>query len=230
MKDSPFQRILKTLKIETNLGRAPESSLRELAQDARLHDFEKGEYVFRAGDESEYVHLLERGRIVLSKTSHSGKSFTFMIAIKGTTLNAVTCFMGRHRFFSARVAEKTTVVTIPSKIFKQWVLSHPEVAAGILTTMGDLLDGAYTRILDLIDESAENRILNALNMLCARIGPKLSLGNRDVAEMTGVSRETAARVISNLQKLNLVEKSRGSILILDPSQLKDLSTSPFFIL
>ncbi|WDP90109.1 MAG: Crp/Fnr family transcriptional regulator [Desulfobacter sp.] len=230
MEAQDFQRILKTLKLEVNLGRAPEASLMELAQSARLQNYKKDEYVFHAGDESEYVHLLEKGRIILSKASPSGRSFTFLIAVKGTTLNAVTCFMARRRFFCARVAETATVVAIPSPIFKQWVLSHPKVAAGILNTMGDLLDGAYTRILDLIDESAENRILNALNMLCSRIGPDLPLRNRDVAEMTGVSRETAARVISNLQKLSLISKSRGTIRILDPSQLQDLSTSPFFIL
>jgi len=96
--------------------------------------------------------------------------------------------------------------------------------------MGNLLDGAYTRILDLIDESAEQRILNALNMLSLRIGPDLPMTNSDIADMTGTSRETAARVISRLQEAGLIRKSRGHIEILNGPQLDGLSTSPFFIL
>ena len=54
-------------------------------------------------------------------------------------LHAVTGFMARPRFFSARVAEKACVVMIPQAAFTGWVLDHPQVAQGILNTMGDLL-------------------------------------------------------------------------------------------
>ena len=145
-------------------------------------------------------------------------------------LNAVTCFRSRVRYFSARVAEDAAVLALPCPLFREWVLRNPEVAAGILNTMGDLIDGAYTRILDLIDESAEKRILNALSMLSSRIGNDLPLTNGDVAEMVGTSRETAARVISRLQDAGLVAKSRGVIKILDKDGLDSSSTSPFFML
>ena len=101
---------------------------------------------------------------------------------------------------------------------------------GILSTMGEMLDGAYTRILGLIDESAETRVLNALSMLAARMGPELALTNSDVAELVGVSRETAARVVSRLQDAGLVVKSRGSITILDRDRLDGMATSPRFVL
>ena len=56
------------------------------------------------------------------------------------------------------------------------------------------------------------------------------LTNGDVAEMTGVSRETAARVISSLQKKDLISKSRGVINVLDRKKLQDMSTAPYFML
>jgi CRP-like cAMP-binding protein len=174
--------------------------------------------------------LVESGRVILSKDAPSGKAFTFLIATRGLPLNAVACFKPRPRFFSARAVEKTMVIAIPSPAFKQWVLENADVAACILDTMGNLLDGAYTRILDLIDESVEQRILNALNMLSLRIGPDLPMTNNDIADMTGTSRETAARVISRLQEAGLIRKSRGHIEILNGLQLDGLSTSPIFIL
>jgi CRP-like cAMP-binding protein len=168
--------------------------------------------------------------VVLTRESPTGKAFTFRIAGRGTPLNAVTCFRDRPRFFSARVAEPTTVLAIACEIFRTWVLDNPIVADGIINAMGDLLDGAYTRILDIIDGSVEERILNALTMLSARIGPDLPLTNADVADLVGTSRETAARVISRLQEFSLITKTRGKITIINQQKLDDASTSPFFIL
>ncbi|WP_419787362.1 Crp/Fnr family transcriptional regulator [Pseudodesulfovibrio sp.] len=224
------EQIIGILCEDANLGLAEHEVLGRLAERTERVHYEKGQYVFRAGDPSTHYYMVESGRVILSKEAPSGKVFTYLIAVRGMTLNAVTCFRPRPRLFSARVQESATLLAIPSEVFSQWVLDCPAVASGILDTMGELLDGAYTRILDIIDESAERRILNALNMLTARIGPDLPLTNADVAEMTGVSRETAARVVSRLQEVGLIAKSRGAIRILNRDQLDELSTSPFFIL
>ncbi len=230
MSDTPCPQIIEALREDINLRLAPSEALAELARAARRLHFEKGAYVFEAGDSAEQYYLVESGRVVLSRESPGGKVFTFRIAVRGTPLNAVTCFRTRVRFFSARVAEAATIITIPCAVFKAWVLDNPAVAAGIISTMGDLLDGAYTRILDLIDESVEKRILNALSMLSSRIGLELPLTNADVAELVGTSRESAARVISRLQEHGLVAKSRGAISVMDKERLDASSTSPFFIL
>lgn len=221
---------IETLKLDIALGCAARPALADLAENARLLGFEKGDYIFNTGDESNDFFMVENGRVILSKESESGKSFTFLIAVRGTPLNAVACFEPRPRFFSARAAEKTTVIAIPSPIFKQWVLDNPDVGSAILNTMADMLDGSYTRIIDLIDESVEQRILNALNMLSSRLGPNLPMTHNDIADITGTTRETAARVISRLKDVGLLSKSHGQIKIIDIPLLAEMSTSPFFIL
>jgi len=126
--------------------------------------------------------------------------------------------------------EPSTILSIPCHVFTQWVTANPDVAINIFATIGTLLDGAYARILDVIDESVETRILNALNMLSTRIGSDLPLTNVDVAELVGTSRESAARVISHLQEKGLIAKSRGTIRILDQDRLEEASSNSFFIL
>lgn len=230
MNDAQLKQFAETLHEDANLNKATPSAIVELARHANRNRFKKGTYVFRTGDVTDMYYLVESGSVVLSRESPSGKAFTYRIAGRGTPLNAVTCFREGLRFFSARVTKQADVIAIPCPQFRRWVLENPEVAAGIISTMGDLLDGAYTRVLDMIDGSAEERILNALNMLSFRIGPELPLTNADVAELVGTSRETAARVISRLQYFGLITKSRGVIKIIDKSGIDDASTSPFFIL
>ncbi|GAU09864.1 Crp/Fnr family transcriptional regulator [Desulfoplanes formicivorans] len=230
MQKKSMQETIEALQLDINLNRASTSALVELAQSARRQHFERGEYVFTAGDASTDFYLVASGRVILAKEAPSGKIFTSLVAVRGTPLNAVTCFQSRPRFFSARVVERTVVLAIPSPTFRRWVLSNPEVAEGIMSTMGDLLDAAYTRILDLVDARAETRILNVLGMLSSRMGLSLPLTNNDVAEMVGVSRETAARVISRLQEIGLIFKVRGTLQIIDKPRLDELSSGAFFML
>lgn len=228
MASDNYKNTIKTLKLDIALGCAANPALENLAKNARLLRFDKGDFIFTAGDESNDFYLVESGRVILSKDTLSGKSFTFLIAVRGTPLNAVACFKPRPRFFSARAVKKTRIIAIPSRIFTKWVLDNPEVASAILNTMGDMLDGAYTRIVDLIDESVEQRILNALNMLCSRLGPNLPMTNNDIADITGTTRETVARIITRLKEAGLISKSRGQIKIINLSQLDEMSNSPFF--
>ncbi|XPV75154.1 MAG: Crp/Fnr family transcriptional regulator [Desulfovibrio sp.] len=229
-KKNALQHIVHALQADKNLNLAPPSSLSGLARKAtRLH-FKKGDYIFKSEEQSTRFYLVENGQVIMSKESLSGKSFTYLMATRGFTLNAITCFKLGTYMFSARAIDEVSIISIPSADFRNWVLCNPEVCNGILSTMGDLLNGAYTRIIDLVDESAEKRISNVLCMLSTRIGLKLSLTNSDIAEMAGTSRETAARTISRLQESGTISKSRGSIHILDKEQLDQITSSPFFII
>lgn len=222
--------IIEVLREDINLTKAPPAALEELAREASRLAFDKGDLVFQSGDDADRYYLVESGRVVMSLESPTGKAFTFRIADRGTPLNAVTCFSGRPRFFTARVAEQASVITIPGRVFRDWVQAHPEVALGIIGTMGDLLNGAYARLLDMVDGSVEARILNALSTLSTRSGTELPLTNADVAELVGTSRETAARVVSRLQGHGLIAKSRGTITIVDKPRLDESATNPFLTL
>jgi len=221
---------IKTIRQHPTFKHFSDQTLAELARLCKRLHFNKGEFIFHCGDPSDDMYMIESGRVIVSKDAPSGKSFTFVVAVQGITLNAVTCFKPRPRFFSARASEETTVLVASRQDFVEWVGRHADVAAEIIDTMGGLLDSAYNRIMDLIDESVEQRILNALSMLSSRLGTDLSMTNTELADMTGTSRETAARVISRLQGAGLLAKSRGQIKILDLSRLSDLSTGHVFLL
>lgn len=225
----PTDAIVRVLQTDINLRLAEPEALVLLARRARQLQFAKGEYVFHAGEAATHFYLMQRGKVIMSKEAPSGRSFTYLVAGPGMSLSGIACFKDGPRLFTARVVEDATVLSIPSAEFRAWVQDNPAVAIGILGTMGDMLNGAYTRVLDLIDESVETRVVNVLRMLHARLGTDLPLTNSDIAEMTGTSRESAARVVSRLQAAGILSKSRGRITICDPECLSAPS-GPFFII
>lgn len=217
---------IETLRLHRDFSYLPAKAITELATMASREFYKKDEFIFHSGDPTTQCHFVESGYILLSKESSSGKSFAFLLAGKGATLNAITCFKPSARFFSARAIENASVLTISRNNFQKWVFAHPDVTKNIITTLGELLDAAYQRIVDLVSSSVEQRVINTLCMISHRLGPTLPLTNKDLAEMTGTSRESAARAISKLQDSGLLSKSRGIIKILNASNLTALSTIP----
>ncbi len=224
-----FDRI-NTIRLHPAYETLSDGVLSELAKKTSRIHFVKGEFIFHQEDPSDSMYIIESGRVIVAKNAPSGKMFTFVVGLPGVTLNAVTCFKRRPRYFSARAVEDTTVLAASSEDFSQWVVHHPQVVIETMDSLGSLLDGAYNRIMDLLDESAEQRIVNTLTMLCSRIGADLPFTNRELAHMTGTSRETAARVISRLQGAGLLSKSRSRIEILDSHRLKTLTGNHAFLI
>ena len=204
--------------------------LSDLAEKTKRMYFAKGDFIFHQEEPSDSMYIIETGRVIVAKNAPSGKTFTFVVGLPGATLNAVTCFKQRPRYFSATAVEDTTVLAASSHDFSAWVLSHPQVTIGTIDILGSLLNEAYNKIIDLIDESVEQRIINTLMMLYSRIGPRLPFTNMELADMTGTSRETAARAISRLQAAGLISKFRSRIEIIDPDRLKELSGNHIFLI
>lgn len=216
---------IETLRSHREFAHLPETPLTELATMASRKLYRKNETIFHSGDIIDNCYIIESGSVLLSKESPTGKPFSFLLSGKRAALHAVTNFSPNGRFFSARATEKTSLLVIPSNYFKKWVLRNPDVTNNIILTLGELLDAAYQRLTDLVNESVEQRIINLLLELSSRMGLTLPLTNKDLADMTGTSRETACRVILKLQDSGIVLKSRGQIKILDLPQLESLSTT-----
>ena len=230
MSNNDIAKKIEALRVNRDFCTLPENIIQELAAKTKRIFFKKGEFIFHAGDVTDYCYFVESGCVLLSKNSPTGKSITFLLLEKGASINAVTCFKPCPTYFSARLLKNTMVLSIPRKDFTEWILKSPELTNNVICTLGELLDSAYHRMLDLVNEPAEQRIINILYIISDRLGATLSLTNNDLADLVGTSRETAARVIVKLQNSGILSKSRGQITILDVSQLKRLSSSPLFLL
>lgn len=209
---------------------AGKEQLIELAGQARRLVLNKGEYVFRQGDEAVEAHVVETGRVKVFKTSNAGNTFTALIAGPGYTLNAIACVAPQPRFFSARAMEKSTVLAVPAAAFNDFVIHSPRVAQSILTIMGQLQLSAFNRIMDLLEESVEQRILNILTRLAEGKGPDLVLTNADLADLAGTTRESTTRVLGRLDEAGLISRGRGRIRINDLDRLQEMAGDRFFLI
>ncbi|MBN1568587.1 MAG: Crp/Fnr family transcriptional regulator [Acidobacteria bacterium] len=198
------------------------ADLRVMAALATSVHYVKGAFIFNDGDPAEFFYVAQQGLIKLHKGSSSGKNVTFKIATLGDTLNAAALSLKSH-FLSAQAMTDATVLRIPRKGFWAFEAKHPGIAANILRLTAEGLNIEYNRIVDIIGEEVELRVVHSLFTLVNKFGPNLLLKREELANYAGTTTETAIRVLSKLRKKGIVSCSagRGTIVISDLSKLQN---------
>ena len=202
--------------------------LSTLASKAEWLTYKRGEMIFGQGDTPKVAHIVHSGRVKVFRLSSTGQAFISLIAGPFNTLNVVTCFGPNPRFFSAEALEDVRLLAIPANDFVDFVVRHPTTAKAVIVIMGKHQMSAINRVMDLIEEGVQQRILNVLTLLCNRFGSDLPLTNADLAELAGTTRETAARIVSRMGESGFLAKKRGRINILDPELLKKMASDRYF--
>jgi len=122
----------------------------------------------------------------------------------------------------------------PSAAWPRLVAQHPALAANTLQTVGQRLQEAHTRVIEMTTEEVERRIARALLRLVKQAGRKVESGieidfpicRQDVAEMTGTTLHTVSRVLSAWEQQELVESGRQRIVVRDPHRLFGIAERP----
>ncbi len=215
--------ILKKSLIFSSLN---EEELSGLAGLATERSFQPDEFVFWEGDEPDYFYVIARGRIKVVKHSSSGKEFIIAFFGPGEMFGEVAVFEDRPYPASAQAISPTRVMGIKRQNFLDFLATHPKVALRIINILGGRLRDAQARLKDLAGERVEQRLARVLLMLASRMGNTLPFTRQELADMAGMTTETAIRLTSQLSERGIVRTSRGQLTILDEVKLRALADGP----
>lgn len=198
------------------------SETRKLAFDATPIVFKKGTFIFRDGDPADFFYIVHEGLVQVYKTSSSGKNITFTIATRGDTLNASALSVENY-FVSTQAMNDVTVLRIGRKEFLAFVSRHSNAAMGIIAAMAQRLNIEYEKIVDIVGEEVELRLVHSLYTLASKFGTTLSLTRQELANFAGTTTETTIRVLSKLKKKGVISRSagRGEIVISNLTMLRN---------
>jgi CRP-like cAMP-binding protein len=206
-----------------------EDGLAELANLSILRHFAKGDPIFLESDPADFLYFVADGRVKIFKSSSSGKIFTLMVAVRGDPTISVNPFKENTRIFSSVALDNVTAIRVDRIKFVSFVQEHPSIAIEIIEIFVQLLDSAHERIIDLIGEPVEQRLINVLHMLSSKFGAELHFTSEELADLSGTTTETAIRILSRLKHACIISSGRGKLFILDESKLRDLSRRMFII-
>ena len=216
-------------KQSPSLAHLTENELREIAELARLRHFAKGEFIFLEGDPPDFFYVVQEGRVKLFKESFSGKSFTVGVNHCGDTLHAVVLFERKPLWISTQAMDEVTLLCVRKEEYLSFAAKYPSILIKIIGILGEQAHSAHERLIDMVGEKVEQRLLNVLDMLCYKFGTTLFFTSEELADLAGTTTESAIRIIGQLKKSGLISSSRGKVLVLDEAKLQQLSYGPYLI-
>ena len=204
-------------------------AIAKLEQRCSWKRFGKQELIIDRQAESREVYFIVSGKVRIVNYSMSGREVTFDDLIAGNHFGELAALDSQPRSANVVAVEPTTVASLTHETFRELLQEHPEVASRIMVHMAQIIRASTERIMDLSTLGANNRVYAELLRLAkpgvrddntATIQPIPIHG--DIASRVSTTRETVARVLGDLSRIDLVKREDDRLIIRDVEQLEEM--------
>ena len=209
----------------------PPGDVDALLKQARSTHYSKGAAVLEQGAEAHSFFLLLNGHLQVTKLTPSGQQVVVRYVAPGE-LFGIAVQMGRTTYPATAIAVVDSLALVwPSSAWPTLVSQFPSLASAALQAVGERLNEAQMRMVEMSSEQVERRVAHALLRIANQSGRKVGEGveiafpitRQDLAEMTGTTLFTVSRVMSAWESSGIVESGRQKIFIVAPDRLSALA-------
>ncbi|MCA1727662.1 MAG: Crp/Fnr family transcriptional regulator, partial [Actinobacteria bacterium] len=201
--------------------------MRDLADKFHVVRYHKGEVIFREGEPAERLFVIAEGRVKLTIASPNGQELLIAVLGREQIFGELAIVDRGLREMDARAMEDVTLFQLVSDQFWTLIEARPALARRLLELMGRRLRRADQATQDLVFFDAPTRLARKLLDLAEEHGESSGDGVRvdtkvtqeEIAQMIGVSRESANRLISSFAGRGWIDWNDGNPVILEPEQL-----------
>ena len=178
-----------------------------LARLVRLVPYPRGAVIAEQDAPCGKLHLLARGRVLLSRHNEAAGSRALYLLGPGS-LFGVGAVTGKGRWLvTARAVTASAVYLLPAERLPEFAVYYPQLAAQVITELARRVERGHRRLEVQAHHSAKERLLGLLEILADYEGEDhggevwldLPVSQAVLGEMVGLARETVARALGDLE-------------------------------
>lgn len=214
MKNVTLRRALSSDRWYRSCHSELQTALVTLARPVRLAH---GEELFLLGEHSQGLFCVLEGALLLSNVNKDGQVAVLSQVEPVQWFGEISTIDRGPRHFSAYANGDTQVLCVDGARLEPWLNAHPLYWRDV-----SVLACCKLRVaLDVIQEPAfftlEQRILKRLERIASGYGSRVTPGKHVqvpqevIAQMMGVSRQSANRALKNLEEEGLISRSYGIV-------------------
>ncbi len=209
-----------------------------LARQCKWRRFEEGEQIVdRLGDSQDLCFVVD-GAARIVNFAVTGREISFDDIPAGGFFGELAAIDGQLRSASVVAQVPTQIAFLAPTRFETLLLSNPKIGIAVMRRLAGMVRRSTERIMDLSTLGANNRIHAELLRL-ARLDATDTTSPRaraasasnsatiqpipvhaDIASRVSTSRETVARVLNDLARDGLVERTETALVIRDLRKLR----------
>lgn len=184
--------------------------------------FKKGSVILLPSDEKlPLVTLLETGLVGQYDITTEGNKAMVTIYKPGAFFPISSAVNGTFNNYYFEAITDTSVRQVSSKLVEVFLKENPTVVYDLLKRLYKGVDGVLKRMVLLLGETANTRLLYELFICADRFGVKqldgsitLDITAKELAQQAGLARETVSRELKKLKDLKVLVVERGRITLL----------------
>jgi CRP/FNR family cyclic AMP-dependent transcriptional regulator len=191
--------------------------------------FKKDAFIYFPEDKAAHIYMIAHGRVKIGHYLDDGKEVISSILTPGEIFGELA-LAGEitRRDFAQVMDENTSICPLGLEELKQLMYGDRELSFKLLKLVGLRLMKLERKLELLVFKDARTRIIEFLKDAAAWKGQKVGfetmiptkLTHKDIAALTGTSRQTVTTILNELKEKNLIYFDRKKILIRDLELLK----------
>ncbi|WP_462247837.1 Crp/Fnr family transcriptional regulator [Ekhidna sp.] len=190
--------------------------------------YKKDDFIYFKDQSSENIYMVSSGRVKIGTYGPDGKEIVKAILTRGEVFGELALAGEEKRQdFAQAMDNDTHVCSMTIEDLQNLMVDNKELNLKILKIVGFRLRKMERKIESLVFKDARTRIVDFLKEMAEEKGQKVGfemmiknhLTHKDIASLTGTSRQTVTTVMNELREKNLINFDRRRILIRDLEKL-----------
>lgn len=223
-----------TVRHLTCITDLPVESLPEFQACGVMGLYKPRQIVFHEGTPASGLHVLCQGTVKLYRSDRFGREYIVEVATAGAILSELGGSDDDVYSTSAETLSEAQISFLPRERLAGFLERHPKTGVRLLATLGRALAATRRKAGELALKRADARMADLLLRLAdgaaqtteagkTRVRVRLAYSRRDLAEMIGVSTETAIRLLAKLKRNRMILTDGDGIDIVDLERLTRLA-------
>ena len=207
--------------------------IEDLFKNGNKRKYPKNQIIAYQGDTLKAIHLIEEGYIKAYTILDSGDTRTMFILGPGDIFPiafSLTLDWSDYEiryFYQSLTDVKLTL--LEHEQFKKSIDTEPAITQVYMTYMGASNQAIMTQLEVMKNKTAKDKISLLLPYIAQKLGEeirpntyklKLKLSHQEIADLSGITRETTTAILKELEKEGVINQKRDTWLIhLKPKEL-----------
>ena len=189
--------------------------------------FNKGELIHKSGTQSSHVLSFNTGLAKLYIEDHKGRNKIIKLIKAHDFYVSPGVFSDNRHHFSIKALTKSTVCMIEAEAFKQLMQVNSKFAFEYISLMNTTLLEITEKMHNLVRKHNTGKLAETILYLEKEIYKEnpftINLSSSDVADLCGVGRDSAIRILNDFNNEGIIEYNKKTINILNRSRLESIS-------
>lgn len=206
-------------------------ALEDLNRRKTTNMYKKGQVIFYEGNDAYGIYCIYAGRVKLFKSAISGRQQIVRVAGPGDLIGYRAIFAEEPYAATAEALEDATICCIDKNAFFSVMSDNPKLALTVIRKLAKELRIAEDMATSIAQKSVRERMAELILMLKETYGRPskkgvtidLHLSREEMAEMIGITQETAIRLLSEFKQDGLIEVKEREITVLNPKALVEVA-------